>query len=249
MSPAPFVPDTYIAGLDVSYYQPEVNFQEVSRDPLDPKFVVVKATEGNGWVSKSFKKQWQGARDQFFRSGGEFFRSPYHFCRWETPGDPKLDAEDEAAHFFETVGELGEGDLPPVADMEWITDSEGKAFKRDPDELVAWARYFLESLELLFSRLPWLYIGPAFWRYCLLPDKKDLSLELASWPRYVVDYNHPAGKPAVMKDSPRWDWVLHQFSSKGIVQGVYDKFMRPTKVDLNRFHGSMDELKLLAMCG
>lgn len=236
-----------IRGIDISAYQPKIDWDQVWTDKIiQPKFAIIKSTEGSGWQSRYFKAQWSGAEALFNRTHGNFFRAPYHFCRWETPGDPAHDAREEADYFYEVVGQMHgrRGVFNPIADVEWITGE-----KRDPDELVYWVRTFLERCEANFHMLPWLYMGPSFWRYCLLPDKRDLSLELTSWPLYEVDYNSPEGKPAAMKDAGRWGWTMHQYSGKGHCNGIYDRLGRPTLVDLNVFRGSIEDLKQLAQCG
>lgn len=240
-----------IYGIDVAPYQPKVDWSELYTK-TDCQFAFIKFTEGNGWVSKTAQAQWAGATELFERTNGDFFAGPYHFCRWETPGNVIADACDEADHFYETVGPLGRGNLDPVADVEWITDPQGKAYKRDPDELVLWVRTFLERCEVNFGRSPYIYTGPSFWRYCLLPDKKDLSLELTSWKLWIVDYNSPAGKPKAMKDTQSWagkPWHFHQYSGKGRRAGVYNKSGHQTDVDLNVFNGTFEELRVLAYCG
>ena len=233
-----------IQGVDLSAYQPLIDWRALITDPLAPRFAYIKFTEGNGWVSKYARGQWHGAR----ALGADFFVGPYHFCRWDSPGDPIADAVDEADHFFDVVGALAPGDLPPVADVEWISEK-----KRDPDELVAWVRAFLARCEQRFGRVPMIYTGPSFWRYCLLPDKRDLSLELTAYPLWQVDYNAPAGRPKVMSgtagttEKGSWTWTFHQYSGHGRVRGVMDRFGRPTNTDLNVFNGTLEDLRLLAL--
>lgn len=219
-----------ITGIDVSAYQRDVDFAAVKDS--GHAFAFIKATEGNGWVSRQFRKQFRDAG----RAG--LLRGAYHFARWESDGDPVVDANDEAAHFAEVVLSSGVVELPPVLDLEWITGEH-----RDPDELVLWARTFLVACERRFGRWPVLYTGPSFWRYCLLPDKRDLSLELTSWLLWIVDYTPGATQPRPMKDAPNWRWTFWQWTGQGACAGVRGK------CDINRFNGTLDELHLLAGLG
>lgn len=225
-----------IHGLDLSSYQPRIDWPAVLADPLEVRFVYVKFTEGNGWVSKVADGQWTSAG----RYHGRLLRGPYHFCRWDSPGDPVLDARDEAEHFYGEVGPLLPGDLPPVADVEWITGE-----RRDPDELVAWVLAFRARAQQLFDRELMIYTGPSFWKFCLLPDKRDLSLDLAVSPLWEADYNSPPGQPKRLAGVD-WPWTIHQYSGHGRVRGVMDRFGKLTDVDLNVFRGSFLELRALA---
>ena len=213
-----------ITGIDVSAYQPDIDWPLVAR--AGHRFAFIKFTEGNGWVSKYAKRQWHGAK------AAGLFRGAYHFARWETVGDPIADALDEANHFFDAVGVLEAGDLPPVLDLEWIT---GK--KRNPDELALWALTFLEACEKLFGRLPIIYTGPSFWRYCLLPDAKDLSLKLTRFILWEVDYNGDANP---MRGAESWKWMFWQHTGHGECPGIKGN------CDLNRFAGIEDDLRRLA---
>lgn len=219
-----------ITGIDVSAYQPRIDWPKVAA--AGHSFAFVKFTEGNGWLSKYAKAQWHHAK------AVGLLRGAYHFARWDTDGDPIDDARDEATHFADTVGPLAPGDLPPVLDLEWITGE-----KRDPDELLLWALTFLEETERRFGRLPIIYTGPSFWRWCLLPDKRDRSLELTRYILWQVDYT---GDTRPMKGAEDWDWTFWQHTGSGQCPGIVDSKGRPAKVDLNRFAGTLAELRALA---
>lgn len=214
-----------ITGIDVSAFQPVIDWQQVAA--AGHRFAFIKFTEGNGWVSKYAKRQWEEAK------AAGLLRGPYHFARWETAGDPIADALAEAQHFFEAVGPLALGDLPPVLDLEWIAGQ-----KRNADELALWALTFLEECTRLFGRSPIVYTGPSFWRYCLLPDKRNLSLELAHYTLWIVDYGGKAA-PRPMH-GVEWPWHFWQHTGSGTCPGIAGK------CDLNRFVGSEDDLRALA---
>lgn len=215
---------TAITGIDVSAYQPVIDWAKVA--DAGHLFAFVKFTEGNGWISTFARKQRSEAKAAGLLVGA------YHFARWETPGDPAADAIDEARFFFDVVGPLGPGDLPPVLDLEWIT---GK--KRKPAEVLQWALAFLAEAQRLFGRSPIVYTGPSFWRYCVLPGGPEAK-RLAHFTLWIVDYGGKK-EPRAMK-GVEWPWHFWQHTGSGSCPGI------PGKCDLNRFAGTLDDLRALA---
>jgi GH25 family lysozyme M1 (1,4-beta-N-acetylmuramidase) len=207
-----------VPGIDVSaYQQPPFTAARIDWPAVaasGKRFAIIKATEGSRYVNPHFE------RDRRLADASGLIVGSYHFGRWEpTPGVSVVDdARAEVAHYARTVGSVPAGELPPTLDLEWIT---GK--KIDPDALVLWTRTFLEECERLFGRWPMLYTGPSFWRYCLLPDKRDLSLELTSWPLWIVDYTPTDGEPDPMRDARAWRWSIWQTTGHGSCPGVEGK--------------------------
>ena len=60
-------------GIDVSHYQPSVNWSTVKSNGV--KFAYIKATEGTGYTNPSFSSQYTGATNAGLIRGG------YHFAR------------------------------------------------------------------------------------------------------------------------------------------------------------------------
>jgi lysozyme len=233
-----------ITGIDVSDYQPRVDWTQVAR--AGHTFAYIKSTEGNGWEAKHFRKHQDGARAAGLLTGA------YHFARWDGGlSDVGADARDEAKRFRDFVGELGPGDLPPVLDMEWIT---GK--RLDAKGMARWALAFLEQCEVSFDReddtgrWPMIYTGPSFWRYCLLPGG-ELARALTSFPLWIVDYNSK-DEPKPMKDAPEWaavhgkGWTFWQWTGHGRCPGVTKPDGSLADCDLNRFNGTLAQLRSLA---
>lgn len=237
-----------INGIDLAPYQFYCDWPVIYNDAFAPRWAYIKTSEGNGWKSDTAERQFAGAR--LLRRQHEFYTGPYHFTRWDSPGAPGDDALDEAEFFFHAAGghRSMPGDLPPAVDIEWISNK-----KRDPDEMAEWVTVFVRRTEELFERSPIIYTGPSFWQYCLLPDKRDISLELTAYQLWLADVNSPAGKvKRVMKGTEgttergMWRWNIHQYSHNGMVKGIYDKRGLPFRVDLNVFDGDMDDLRRFA---
>lgn len=86
-----------IHGIDVSSYQPHVDWKAVANAGAD--FAIVKLTEGNGYVNPQATKQVDGALSAGLLVMG------YHFAR---PNGPNwaADAEDEAKRMMARAGSL-----------------------------------------------------------------------------------------------------------------------------------------------
>lgn len=231
-------------GPDVSAWQPYVDFAKV-REVGGHSFAYIKATEGEGYLSPTFAAHWKAANDV-----GDLLVGAYHFARWL--GDPVRQAE----FFARSVGELREGHLPPVLDLEWIS----KVKTPPPSVLVPWALKFLEACERLFNRWPMLYTGPSFWRYNLLP-LGSAALDLTSWPIWLASYTGTA-KPLALKGATKWAapldnplvsqtgdnlWTIWQHTGKGRCPGVTDGQGNLVNCDLNVFAGTLGELRRWAM--
>lgn len=224
-----------LPGIDVSAYQTHIDWQRVAASGV--RFAFIKATEGTGWRSPEWAKQWEGA------SGAGLLRGPYHFGRWEHDAPIA-----EARQFRRVVGELAPGDLSPVLDLEWI-----KGQRRPADQVSVWAQTFLAETEQLFQRTPILYLGPSFWRFHVRPGQG--SELLTRYPLWIVDYRQ-AAKPEdlVAKSAPTpmhgadWEWDFWQWTGSGRTPGVTDARGKAVSCDRNLFRGSIDELRLFAGC-
>lgn len=230
-----------ITGPDISGWQPHVDFGKVAA--AGHAFVYIKATEGDGYVSPTFKAHWRSAMATTMKVG------PYHFARWL--GDPMR----QAFHFGRTVGELVPGNLPPVLDLEWIS----KVKTPPASVLVPWAIKFLETCEQVFGWWPMLYTGPNFWRYHLLP-LGQAALDLTSWPLWLASYTGTA-KPLAMRGATTWAgidddvnvsptgdglWTIWQHTGKGRCPGITDSKGNLVNCDLNIFAGNDNDLRRLA---
>ena len=69
-----WTPTFGVQGLDVSYYQAGVNWQEQWN--MGARFAYIKATEGNYYSSPSFASQYQGARNAGMIRGAYHFANP-----------------------------------------------------------------------------------------------------------------------------------------------------------------------------
>lgn len=127
------------------------------------------------------------------------------------------DPAQQAKNFIATV-HLEADDLPPVLDIEKIPR------RRSKEQLIADLKKWCNIIENHYGKKPIIY---TYYYYY----KDFLRGEFEGYPLWLANYNN------VLQPSPTDHWDLWQFSEKGIVYGIN------TKVDLNVFNGSLQELK------
>lgn len=213
-SPDAQTPDPALAvvrGIDVSKYQGDIDWNAVASSGI--AFAFMKATEGLTFIDASFRSNWAGA------AAARVLRGAYHFFR------PARDAVQQADNFIQTVGMLGQGDLPPVLDIE-VADGMGAAAILDA------AGVWLSRVEQRLGRKPIIYTYPDFWR-----SQLGNSSRFASYPLWIAHYTSAAA-PTIPGG---WTtWTLWQRTDKGHADGITGN------VDLDVFNGSIADLDALA---
>ena len=180
----------YCYGIDISRYQSYIEWDKIkvltdaqgrstnsvnqAKDIRNVSYVFIKATEGNSFKDKYFKKHWKNAGNSGIRRGA------YHFFR------SSKDAETQAHHFIRTVGELSADDLPPVLDIETI--HKGCSYKTLNDKALIW----LKTVEKHYGRKPIVYSSATFINDILCKEIKE------NYPIWVAHYGAPAPR------CPRW---------------------------------------------
>ncbi|HLL75412.1 MAG TPA: GH25 family lysozyme [Pyrinomonadaceae bacterium] len=177
-------------GIDVSKYQPNVNWPDVRQAGY--AFAFARATYGSGQVDAYFNSHWQGMK------GAGVVRGPYHFF---VTAD---DATAQADLFVQTVKAAGgilPGDLPPVIDVE--ADSGTGA------NLVGGVQTWLDIVEQQLGRTPIIYTAPAFWN-------ENLNGSFGRYPLWVAEYGVSSPKRVNGWDG----WTFWQHSESGSVPGI-----------------------------
>jgi lysozyme len=194
----------YAYGIDISRYQPDVEWdelklliddqgitttsQEAAEESEEISYVFIKATEGTSLKDKHFKKHWKKAKEAGVRRGA------YHFFR------SSKDPQKQAQLFIKTVGKLSKDDLPPVLDIETIHD--GCSNKVLNDKALIWLR----TVEKHYGRKPIVYSNASFINNNLSKEIKD------NYPIWVAHYK---------THRPRCDrWHIWQFTDQAIVFGI-----------------------------
>ncbi len=169
-----------VAGVDVSAYQPRVDWPGLHAAGV--RFAWVKATEGRTWRSPTHDGQRAGAR------AGGILAGAYHYAR------PASSSGAVQARFFVANGGGWSPDgltLPGALDLE-RNDSGDPCYDRTPAQLVAWVRDFSDTYRGLTGRAPVIYAQADLWAQCLADDRSfgatnplwlfDHEGEVGPWP-------------------------------------------------------------------
>lgn len=156
-----------VVGFDVSEFQGKVDWEEV--EILDEKypvqFVFIRATAGNNYVDRQFKRNWTGAKEN------KIMRGAYHYYR------PNENSIEQADLFIKTV-KLQKGDLPPVLDIE-------KLPKNQPlDSLKKGLKRWLNKVEKHYQVRPIIYSGERYYSDFLKEEFGDYLFWIANYNFY-----------------------------------------------------------------
>lgn len=202
-----------LQGIDVSKYQGNVNWPAVAA--AGNTFAFARVSYGVSSKDAFFAGNWTGMKNAgLIRGAYQFFRASQ---------DPVAQAE----LMVSMLQSLGEGDLPPVIDVE--NNDGGQSSSKVISGVAKW----IETIESAFpGRQAIIYTGTPFWR-----DTLGDPTQFNNQPLWVAQYTN-APSP---KLPPAWNvWTFWQYSESGKVNGITGA------VDLNRFNGDMSRLQALA---
>ncbi|MBR4831207.1 MAG: glycoside hydrolase family 25 [Butyrivibrio sp.] len=149
-----------IVGVDVSSYQGEIDWNELSSQDIN--FAYIKATEGSGFVDEHFKSNWENASKTNLRIGA------YHFFSFETTGK-------EQAENFCTVVPKTDDMLPPVIDVEYY----GRFKTKDNINISAVVGNLLEMVDILeteYGKKPIIYVSKETYETIICDDFSECKL-------------------------------------------------------------------------
>ncbi len=195
-------------GFDVSEYQEDIEWKEVKTldDDYELSFVFIRATVGKDRLDKKFNENWRKAKEN------HFIRGAYHYYR------PDENSLEQAELFIKTV-QLQKGDLPPVLDIERL--SENQSMERLKIGLKRW----LTMVEAHYKIKPIIYTGERYYDDFL---KKEFS-DYLFW---IANYNF-------YREKMDEDWLFWQFTEKASISGIKGN------VDVNIFNGDVEQLRFI----
>jgi GH25 family lysozyme M1 (1,4-beta-N-acetylmuramidase) len=211
-------PTTIAEGIDVSAFQPHVDWSAVASG--GHAFAFMKASEGITITDTCHAAHYAGA------GAAGLLRGPYHFYR--ASSEPRA----QVRRFVELAGACGDWELPFVLDAEWQSSTaptgalSAGAFA---DALVD----AVDELTTQTERKPLLYTAPGFWTLLPQAQRRELAATCALW---IAHYTH--GAPSLPAEWARW--TFWQYSESALIPGV------AARVDSNRFAGSVDALRAFA---
>ncbi|KAF9547547.1 glycoside hydrolase family 25 protein [Agrocybe pediades] len=141
-------------GIDVSHYQPSINWATVKKNGVE--FVYIKATEGHTYISPSFSSQYTGATKEGLLRGG------YHFAQ------PASSSGATQAKYFLAHGGGWSGDgqtLPGALDIEY-NPSGAECYGLTHAEMVSWIKDFSDTYHKSTKRYPVIYTTTDWWKTC-----------------------------------------------------------------------------------
>lgn len=215
----------YTKGLDVSYYEPKIDWGRVFAQGY--LFMFTRATQGIGYVDSKFTSHWAGAK----KAG--LLRGAYHYL---TVGQ---DPTKQADLFLHTLGS-DPGELPTVLDLEG-TYNETATNKL----ILGAAEIWLNRVEKATGQKSLIYSGYYFLRDRVsIPNVGGAPAWAKNYPLWIAQYlNHPATEADLPMQPKGWqDWKFWQHSEKGMIDGITGDNNIPTAVDLDYFRGSADDL-------
>jgi lysozyme len=182
-----------IRGVDVSYYQGDIDWPKVRADGVT--FAYIKATEGGDYLDSKFRRNWEAAKEAGLRRGAYHF---YYLCR---------PVREQIAWFKSHVPRDPEA-LPPALDMEWVPTSKNCKVKPSRAKIVADMRLFLKSLEHHYGKRPVIYATASFHHDVLEGSFND-------YPFWLRAIDGPPGERYGFRP-----WHFWQYSARGTLPGV-----------------------------
>jgi lysozyme len=193
------------AGVDVSYYQGDISWPRVHRAGVT--FAFIRAYDGIDVFDPKFVANWNGAK-----SAG-ILRGAYQYFR------PDVSPIDQADALIRVLRMYGEGELPPVLDVETL---DGRAL---PDVAAA-AKLWIDRVRAELHVEPIVYTNYGMWRW-------RPATELGTQPLWLAHYTTQC--PSI--PGPWVRWTFWQYTDAGRVPGIGGS------VDLDVFDGTLDDLR------
>jgi len=209
-SPTPTPTQPYVVGIDVSYHQGTIDWQQVAG--AGKRFAYVRATAGTLTADTAYATNRSGAHAAGLTLGS------YHFGN---PDSAPNDASNEAGWFLQHAT-IASGDLIPVLDLEV---SNGL----DPASLTTWAQTWLSQVTAATGVRPIIYTNSGFWTTAMANTDWFARNGYPLWIAHWTSANAPAVPAGNWGGS---GWTFWQHSSTGSVPGISGA------VDLDRFNGA-----------
>lgn len=205
--------DEFTKGVDISYYQGDVDFNMLYDQGI--KFAFIKATEGGSHVDPKFFENYENAKKSNVKVG------VYHFFRFEVPIKEQVD------NFIKNV-KLDSHDLPPVIDLEYY--GEYTKNPADTEKVKSDLRYMIDEFYKAYGKNTIIYCNSYVYDRYILGDFKDVDI----WYRKIG-----SEVPEIFDGR---QWMVWQYDDHGILEG-YGGAGAHKYIDLNYFYGDLADLE------
>ncbi|MCA9650027.1 MAG: glycoside hydrolase family 25 protein [Myxococcales bacterium] len=179
-----------LMGIDVSYYQGDIDWNAVAADGVT--FAWVRVSHSLQFFDPQFEANLAGARAAGVHTG------VYQYF------EPSEDPVAQADLLLESMGPLLPGDMPPMIDVESQDPVAAGAYV---DAIQAW----IDRIEEVTGVQPFIYTGYYYWN-----DNVGGSGQFASYPLWIANYN--AGCPLI--PDVWASWTIHQYCACESVAGI-----------------------------
>jgi lysozyme len=200
---------TTVKGIDVSEHNGQIDWAKVKASGI--QFAIARVSDGLKYPDSEFDTNWAEIKKKGLTRG------VYQYFR------PGQDAIAQADLLLSKIGALGDGDLPPVIDVETANGQSSST-------VVSGVRAWIDHVKAKTGRDPIIYAAAGFW------DTLSNTSQFAPQKLWVANYG--ANCP-YMPDT--WGtWSFWQYSESGSVPGVSGG------IDLDVWNGSLSDLQALA---
>ncbi len=195
MAPVPatrICPDGDVTeGIDVSYWQETINWNQVAADGV--KFAFIRVSYGLEFYDSQFENNWAGAKaNGIYRGAYQYFLAGQ-------------DAGDQAQMLLDAIGTPQDGDLPPVLDVESYGNDGVSAATVD-----AGVREWVNIVEAALGRKPLIYTSWGVW------SGMTGSTAFGDVPLWVANWG--VSCPSVPDGWNAWDFW--QTTDSGSIDGI-----------------------------
>lgn len=198
-------------GIDISHYQGKINWIRLKQfdNGTGVSFIFIRAAIGEDEEDQEFATNWVSAKNL------AIIRGAYHYYR------PDENSIKQADNFISIV-KLEKGDLPPVLDIEAISNVQSvRSLKKG---LKKW----LIKIENHYGVKPIIYTGDSYYNDFL----NDRMFQ--NYVFWIANFNR-------VKKPKHKNWKIWQFSETGKIDGINHD------VDFNVFKGGIEELKKMTL--
>lgn len=219
-----------VEGIDVSHYQPNVDWAQVKASGRE--FAFIKASEGTGYTDTSFAGHWANAK------AAGLLRGAYHFHRVDA--DPIAQAD----HFLSVVGTLGPGDM-------LMLDVEDANHGGTASSITANVKACIEHIASKSGKTPVLYTGMWYWQGHMGSPTgfSKYPMFIAAYPStYSAAQNHTYC-PNIPDDFSTWAFWQYSDGSPSVQSGDPPVPGVGQSCDRDFFNGTLAQLKAFANGG